>query len=306
MKNQLRSGLLGLVLLSMGFAGCAPGAGNQAARPSAAAPKETVFAVQVMELKPGNITNYIRVNGEVRNSSSVDVFPDVAGRITRVLVGQGSTVERGQTLLFVDPSRPGAEFVASPVTAPIAGVVISFPFSQGATVGPQTPVAKIARLGDIEVVTNVAERFAAQVRTGLSASIEFEAFAGRTFRATVASVAPIIDPLSRTLEIKLKILDPDPSLRAGMFADIKIITDVRRNVLRAPSDAVITRFGETFVFVVGDDGTAKRRVVVRGLDIDNVTELVQGVQVGEKIVIRGQTLLEDGSKIRVIDQGGQE
>ncbi len=299
------TGFAGIVLLSLGLTGCGGGGPGSAGRPAAMEPKETVFAVQVLELKPGDITNYIRVNGEVRSASSVDVFPDVAGKITQVLVGQGSRVVRGQTLLFVDPSRPGAEFVASPVVAPISGVIVSFPFSQGATVGPQTPVAKLARLGDLEVVANIAERFAAQVRPGLAATIELEAFKGRSFRATVASVAPVIDPLSRTLEIKLRIEDTEPALRSGMFADVRIVTEVRRNVIRVPSDAVVSRFGDTFVFVAREDGTAERRIVSRGLDIDNVTELVQGVKAGEKIVIRGQTLLEDGSKIRVIDQGGQ-
>lgn len=289
----------------LGVALIACGRGGRPGGPPPTAAKDTVFAVQVLELQPGDITNYIRINGEVRSANYVDVFPEVAGRVTRVSSGLGRDVQKDQVLLYVDPSRPGAEFVESPVRAPISGVIVSFPFSVGATVGPQTPVARVARAGDLELVTNVAERFSALVRPGQRASVVFEAFPGKRFEAFVASVAPQLDPVSRTLEVRLRLENLDPAIRAGMYADIRIVTEVRRRVLRVPSDAVVNRFGETFVFVAHEDGTAERRVVVKGLEIDNVTELVSGVSAGEKVVIRGQTLLEDGSKIRIVDQGSR-
>jgi multidrug efflux pump subunit AcrA (membrane-fusion protein) len=304
MKIQQSLLKFGLVTLMFFVMSC--GGNNPQEKPGGReAVKDTVFAVQTMVLKPGDITNYIRVNGEIRNATSVDVFPNVAGKISRILVSQGQFVQRDQVLLYVDPSRPGAEFVESPVDAPISGIIVSFPFSLGATVGPQTPVAKIAREGDLELVTSIAERFAAQVKPGLVANVNFEAFPGRTFTARVVFVSPVLDTLSRTLETKLRLDNPAPSIRAGMFADVKIITEVRRRVLRVPSDAVVSRFGETFVFVAKEDGTAEKRIIVKGIEIDNITELVEGVQANERVIIRGQTLLENGSKIRVIDQGGE-
>lgn len=287
---------LGVVSLSL-LMGCGfspPRVANQPVR-------ETVFAVQTLVLQPGDIANYLRINGEVRSSASVDVFPEVAGRISRMLVSRGQNVSQGQILLYVDPSRPGAEFLDSPVTAPISGTIVALPFSAGAFVGPQVSVARITRNRDLELVTAVAERHATVVRIGQPATVRLEAFPGREFRARVSFVAPFIDPLSRTLEVRLAFESLDPQLRPGMFADIQIVTEVRRGVLRAPSDAVLDRFGETFVFVAREDGTAEKRLVRRGIEIDNVTELVEGVRAGERLIIRGQTLLEDGSKIRVID-----
>lgn len=262
---------------------------------------DTVFAVNVTPAIEGEIKDYIEVNGEIETTATIDVFPETNGELTELFVRVGRTVERDQVIGEVDPSRPGQNFVASPVRAPISGTVVALPGRVGQTVSMSTPVARISRTNELEVVTHVAERFISKVREGLDAAIRLDAYPEERFSATVSELSPVVDPATRTLEVKLRLDRPDPRVRAGMFAAVRIITEEKQGIVKIPSDCLVTRFGETFVFVINDEGAAEKRTVTPGLEVDNILEVVEGLEPGEEVVYQGQSLLEDQAPVRVID-----
>lgn len=275
--------------------------GGQDTKNAPAAPQETVFAVYTLEAVPGSITNYLRVNGDVKSNVNVDVLPDVAGKLVALKVSLGQNVLRGQVIAEVDPSRPGLEYVASPVKSPIDGTITALPFSVGATVAPSTPIARLGQLGEVTLTTQVAERYLAAMKLGLQAEIRLEAFPGEILPGRISEIAPVVDPLSRSVEVKIRPQRADSRLRPGMFAQIRILTENRQGVLRVPTEAVVRRFGESYVFVVQGD-RAERRTVKVGLDVDGLAEIREGLRAGELVIVRGQTLLEDKSLIRVVRQ----
>ena len=90
-----------------------------------------------------------------------------------------------------------------------------------------------------------------------------------------------------------------------MFAKVRIITEQKENIVKIPASALISRFGEQYVFVAekgGSQTAARRRTVVPGILIDGVQEIQQGLSPNEEIIVRGQTLLEDGARINIIEQ----
>ncbi len=262
---------------------------------------DSVFAVNVTPAVQGEINDYIEINGDVQTTASVDVFSDTNGEIARLYVRVGQTVQAGETIAEVDPSRPGQNFSLSPVRAPITGTITRLPARVGAQVAPSAPVAQISRTTDLEIVVAVAERFISKVSRGLPAVVNLDAFPERTFNATVTDLSPVVDPLTRTLEVTLRFDRPDPVIRAGMFAEVRIITEQKDNIVKVPSDVLIRRFGDTFVYVVTEDNTAERRIVNPGIEIDNKIEITEGLAPNERVVYQGQNLLEDGSQVRVID-----
>ncbi|MEX2445017.1 MAG: efflux RND transporter periplasmic adaptor subunit [Alkalispirochaeta sp.] len=262
---------------------------------------DTVFAVNVTPAVKGEINDYIEINGDVQTTASVDVFSDTNGEIVRLYTRVGQTVQAGATIAEVDPSRPGQNFSLSPVRSPITGTITRLPARVGAQVAPSAPVAQVSRTNDLEIVVNVAERFISKVSEGLPAVVSLDAFPERTFNATVTDLSPVVDPLTRTLEVTLRFDRLDPVIRAGMFAEVRIITEQKDNIVKVPSDVLIRRFGETFVYVVTDDDTVERRVVNPGIEIDNKLEITDGLAPNERVVYQGQNLLEDGSRVRVID-----
>ncbi len=294
---------LAVALAAVGIAAALSACGRSASRAAGgpAEPEETVFAVDTTTATGGEILDYLLVNGEVVTRTSVDVYPETAGKLSRLRIRLGEYVSRDQVIAEVDPSRPGMTYVASPVKSPIAGTIIALPIQEGATVTQAVPVARIGRLDELEVRTRVAERFVSKIRTGLEASLRFDAYPADRFRAVVTELSPVVDPQSRTLEVRLRLTPPDRRIKAGMFGQVKIVTERKEGIVKVPSDVVVQRFGVSYVFVV-QDGVARRRKVNPGLQIDDKVEITEGLAPGEEIVLRGQTLLEDKSKVRVVER----
>jgi multidrug efflux pump subunit AcrA (membrane-fusion protein) len=262
---------------------------------------DTVFAVNVTPAVQGQIADYIEVNGDVQTTTSVDVYSDAAGEIVRLYAGIGQFVRVDQVIAEVDPSRPGQNFALSPVKAPISGTITRLPVRVGSRINQSAPVAQVSRTNELEIVVQIAERFVSKVREGLPAAIRLDAFPDREFPAVVSELNPVVDPMTRTLEVTLSFTGNATGVRPGMFAEVRIITEQKDNIVKVPADVMIRRFGEDFVFVVRDDNTVERRIVNPGIEIDNILEITDGLEAGEPVVYQGQNLLEDGSAVRVID-----
>jgi multidrug efflux pump subunit AcrA (membrane-fusion protein) len=292
--------VVGLFVLKQGGGAEGPagraGFGDQAA-PEAEA--EAVFAVNTTLAVLGPIADYFQINGEIVTASSVDTYADTQGILARLNVGLGDYVTVGQVIAEVDPSRPGLTFALSPVKAKVAGTITALPLVRGDAVGPQTPVATIGDLGRLQVVTAIPERFISRIRRGMTAEVYLEAWPGHVIPLTVSEIDPVVDPSSRTLEVRMDIPRGETKAKAGMYAEIRLTTDEKDQVVKVPSDTVLRRLGETFVYVVEND-VARKRLVVPGITLGGVVEIVEGLDAGESVVYQGQTLLEDGVKVRVV------
>ena len=276
--------------------------------PEITAPPAPVFAVNTMAATQGPISNYFTISGDIVSASAVDTFSDAAGRISRVFVSVGSRVERGDPIVEVDPSRPGMEFVASVVRAPVSGTIIGMPAQLGMTISQAVPLARIAGGTGLEVRLFVPERFISRVSLRQTCEITLDAWPGDVFRGRVSEISPVVDPASRTMEVRVAVDNIGSRLKAGMFASVRIITEQRNNIVRIPSAAMIQRFGEEYVFVAEADPEnpggyiARRRTIVPGIRIDGMMEVRQGLRPGEDVVIRGQSLLTEGSKVNIIER----
>lgn len=319
--------LLGMavLLVTAGFSSCnRPGSGEEAAVSASEASGEgpggengadeqnTVFAVSTVKSVEGQIQNYLELNGDVTAATTVDTYPDTAGKLSRLYVEVGQRVRKDQVIAEVDPSKPGMQFAASPVKAAISGTVTSIPVQVGATVAPQVPIAQISDMNELEVRVYVAEKFISRMQIGLPVELRFEAYPGRLFQGRVRELSPVIDPLSRTLEVKISLSNSTELLKVGMFGEVRIITEEKDGVVKIPVDCLVQRFGEDFVFVVertGGEGTngdvmgvVQRRKVVTGIQIDQKLEISEGLTADAEVVYRGQSLLEEGSRVRVVEQ----
>jgi RND family efflux transporter MFP subunit len=241
------------------------------------------------------------INGDVLAASQVSIYPNMAGKLTQMRYRIGDWVDRGQTVAAVDPSRPGEEYSESPVVSTISGTVLAVPAGLGDTVGISTIIYVIGDLSNLVVETFVPERFSNAAQQGLGALVSLEALPGETFPATVDEVSPVLDPASRTLRIRLRFNQQDRRIRAGMFATVSLVTNTRRDVPVIPRDAVINSYGSWFVFVVEGRNTARRRTIALGLENENLVEVLEGLELGDRVVSAGQNFLSDGDPVRIVD-----
>jgi multidrug efflux pump subunit AcrA (membrane-fusion protein) len=288
-------------------AGTAAGAGSGSAASGAEA-SAAVFAVNTTRAVKGQIRDYLALSGDIQAGTTVDAYSEVAGKVVKLHVGIGDRVNKDDPIAEVDPSRPGMTFVAGFAKAPISGTIVSLPAQVGMTITQAVPVARISGAGALELRTFVAERFISKMRPGLRADISLDAYPGQIFRGTVKELSPTVDPASRTMEVRLNVDNRDARLKPGMFAKIKIITQEKSGIVKIPANAVVRRFGEVYVFVAETDPAdpallvARRRAIVPGILIDDTLEVQDGLKAEEEIVVRGQTLLEEGSRVNVVER----
>jgi len=281
--------------------------GSAAAEAEKAA-AELVFAVNTTTAVQGQIKDYIALSGDLVSGTTVDAYSDVAGKVTKLFVSVGTRVARGDPLAEVDPSKPGMNYIPGIAKAPISGTVVALPAELGMTITQAVPVARLSRTDALELRTYVAERFVSKLKVGLNADVTLDAVPGGAYRAVVRELSPVIDPSSRTMEVRLRLVSPDSKLKSGMFAKVKILTEEKDGIVKIPANAVVKRFGENYVFTVQSDPAdvafliARKKKITQGILIDDKLEVRSGLEPNEEIVVRGQTLLEDGSRVNVVDR----
>jgi len=263
--------------------------------------------VQVTVVKPGTIENSVVINGDVLAQNQVSIFPTVGGKLVEARVSIGDYVNRGNVVAMIDPSRPGEVYRHSPVISTISGTVLQTPYSIGDTVSAQSALYVLGDLSALRVETFIPERFVSSIKQGLGATVMFEAIPDETFLAAVDEVSPVLDPASRTLRIRLRFVDQqgkaviDPRIKAGMFATISLVTRTRTNVPVIPRNSVINTYGSWIVFIVDENNVARRHTVELGIENESLFEVLNGVNLGDRIVSAGQNFLSDGDPVRIVE-----
>jgi multidrug efflux pump subunit AcrA (membrane-fusion protein) len=279
---------------------------KQGGKPGGAPTEGAVFAVNTTTAVEGQIQDYLPLSGDIIPGSSVEVYSDVAGKITRLYVSVGDRVARNQAIAAVDPSKPGLDYVPGITRAPISGTIVSLPAEMGMTVSQAVSLARIAGGSGLEIRVYVAERFISKMALSQPCEITLDAYPGEVFRGSIRELSPIVDTSSRTMELRINVENPGSRLKSGMFAKVRIITEKKDNIVKIPAGAMVQRLGENYVFSVDRNSSgetvARRKVVVPGILVDGVLEIRSGLSPNEEIIVKGQTLLDDGAKINVIDK----
>lgn len=182
------------------------------------------------------------------------------------------------------------------IVAPVDGVVSDKFLSVGALVAPQVPILNIIS-SDLEVVLSIEEARAGQIHVGQPVSVTVAAYPDTTFAGTIASIAPAIDPRSRTFAVKVTSNDDEGKLKAGMFAKVSINIDGREGVLTVPQKAVTKRGTDNIVFVAVDGRARVQKIELGESDGQNV-EVRSGLKAGDKIIV-SNTNLKDGDAVVV-------
>lgn len=118
--------------------------------------EKVAFAVITQRITESNLDDYLEFGGNIVASSLVNILPDASGKISRLMVKVGDVVQKDQVVAYIDPSRPGMTYSASPVKAPVKGTVTLFPYTVGEQVGTSTSIGQIGSTGKLEIHTHIA------------------------------------------------------------------------------------------------------------------------------------------------------
>jgi len=191
-----------------------------------------------------------------------------------------------------------AQLAETTIRASFDGVVAQRLLVEGAMATTATPVLTLLS-ADLDLVVSVEEAGLAALQPGQEALVTASAYPGQEFRATVASVAPVVDSRSRSVQVKLAVADESGRLRDGMFAQAQLATGNREARLVVPGAAIGQGDeGRSFVLVV-EGGKVRRQSVVLGGSDGQQVEVVSGLAEGQRVATSNILSLRDGEVVVV-------
>jgi multidrug efflux pump subunit AcrA (membrane-fusion protein) len=218
--------------------------------------------------------------------------------------GSISRVEKEQPLAFIDRSEAGRTYALSPVESTIDGLVKSVLVEYGAYITPQVPLFQIIDMDDVEIYVHIPEKDIYRVKRGMDSQVRVVSYPDRVFRGRVDELSPVVDPVSRTLEARIKIPNKNHKLKPGMFGEVKIIVRSSQNSIVIPLAAVVQKDGKNVIYTVNDE---KARMVEPEFDIregDRIA-VVSGIDENSKVIVIGQQNVRDGDPVKVTEEIGE-
>jgi membrane fusion protein, copper/silver efflux system len=190
------------------------------------------------------------------------------------------------------------------LTAPMNGIVSELMVREGATVMPGMPLIKLQGTGSVWAEGQVPEAQAALLRPGSAAAVTSPALPGRTFQGRVQTLLPEVDPATRTRRARLELANAGGALVPGMTVQMRFTRPMApgaRPTLLVPSDAVIHTGRRSVVMLAQDEGRFRPVEVKTGLESGGQTEIVEGLQTGQRVVLSGQFLIDSEASLRGLE-----
>jgi len=182
------------------------------------------------------------------------------------------------------------------IYSPIEGTVIAKPVEAGEMVVPGTPLATVADVRKVKILTAVAESDSPHIRRGATYPVRVDAFPGRAFEGTVLYKSIKADVRTRSFPVELEVDNADGALGIGMVARVTFTLRTVPDAITVPLDALVYWKKVLGVYVI-EKGIAVFRPLEFGERSGDDVIVTAGLSAGEELVVLGQESLRPGSKI---------
>lgn len=245
--------------------------------------------------KLGNLETTLKVAGRVSENmnKTAKVVSTLEGRLIKLNFDLNDRVRAGEVLALVQTP----ELLGRPleVKSPIDGVITERKSTAGELVSKETQIYTISEPADLWLIAEIKERDIGAVKVGQDATFSVLAYSGEQFQGKVVRIGNRVEEESRTLEVRIEVNNADGRLKAGMFADVEIVTTVLEKVLLVTDSALQSEGDNQIVFVALDDTKFEKRRVKIGMEQRGKLQVLEGVKEGEKVVTTGSFILKSES-----------
>ena len=192
--------------------------------------------------------------------------------------------------------------------------------NEGDSVSTNDPLFSVVDLDPVVAVFFVTERDYGRIVPDQPAVLDVDAWPGRTFPGHVARVSPVFDAASRQARVEVAVPNADAALKPGMFARVSVSLQEIEDAVTVPTDALTRRDGKSTIFVLSADGqTVHQHEVRTGIIAEDRVQLLPTTSttpagqttdatdmhddrpLSGRVVVLGQQLLNDGSKVHVVE-----
>lgn len=186
------------------------------------------------------------------------------------------------------------------ITPPFGGFITDLPYYTTGTLVPTgSVIAEIMDYRQLLLAVNLPDKEMGRVEIGQNVLVLNYTADNDTLRGKVNEMAPALDPDSRTFKTNIIVENPASILRPGMFVKAEITVAEKAETIVIPKDVVTNRYGRKVVFVV-EKGAARERRIDTGLENRDEIEVTEGLEPGERLIIKGFETLRNRSRVKII------
>jgi RND family efflux transporter MFP subunit len=193
------------------------------------------------------------------------------------------------------------------LVSPIDGVILKRTVEVGSLSGPSAPAFTIADTRVVKVVFGVPDVIVGRLKPGSKLSILAEALPGVMLEGRITRISPSADPNSRVFEVEAALPNPNGRLKVGMLATLSLGEVGAQGSVFVPLAAVVRPADDSAgyaVYVVRDSAgaaaTAHIRRIALGDVSGNLIAVREGLAAGDRVIVRGATIVADGQTVEVI------
>jgi membrane fusion protein (multidrug efflux system) len=304
--------------------------------------------VEVAMARRDTMVDAIIATGQIEAVQSIELRPEVDGRLVQIMMREGAEVAQGAPLFKIDDAELRAQVARleaerdlaaqalertrelmeqnasseadleaaeanarstqaqlqlqqvrldrTVVRAPFSGLAGARFVSLGDYVNTSTRLVTLQTVDPQRAVFQVPERYAQRLEVGQEVTFSVAALPDVEFTGVVDFVDPGVALPARTIAVKAEVPNRDRDLKAGMFIEARLATDVRPDAVVVPEDAILPLSGANYVWVIAE-GSASRRQVGLGVRIPGFVEITGGLDAGEQVVVGGLERLSEGAPV---------
>jgi HlyD family secretion protein len=204
------------------------------------------------------------------------------------------------------------QLAATEIKAPVSGTVLQRIVERGEMVSPsafgesgaRTSVVSLADLSDLQIELDISQTDFARLQMGQRAVIIPEAFPNLKYTGFIAEIAPEANRAKATVQVKVKVENPDAQLRPEMNARVNFISPARSEAVKStprllvPKAAIVRKDGRDFVFVIKGSKVEQRSVRL-GDEVGDSYYVFEGLSGGESLATAGADKLRDGDRVKI-------
>ncbi len=189
------------------------------------------------------------------------------------------------------------------VTVPVDGIVSQVNVSIGNMVSTVQAAMSLTNTNNLYISLGVAENLVNRLTTGNPVKVTVPSVSAGSVEGKIEYISPSADSKTQLYPVKIVLENPEGLIKPGMFVKVELTTEEKPDVMAIKSEAIVLKNEKTIVYVV-QDNKAVAKEVITGLDTGAEIEILQGLEQGNRVIIKGQTLVDEGCKVKII--GGEE
>ncbi len=189
------------------------------------------------------------------------------------------------------------------VTAPFAGIVDQVITDQGSVVSPGQGLFRVVNLGNMYITAEVPERYLNTVTIGKTVEVFFPVL-GKRVTATVRQTGNYINPSNRSFKIEVTLPDLE-NVKPNLTARLKINDYTNPEALLIPQSVISEdAVGQQYIYKMVDTAgvfVAQRNDITTGLTQGDVIEVIEGLNLDDKVIVEGARSVQQGQEVRILD-----